>query len=107
VTLRTDAKGQQIVYTYDGFGNLTAKIVTKGTGLTSFSATYDALTNHAVGGNYDANGNLLKVAVTNPYDVENRLIPATAFVDVDAGRWTYDPWGKRIGWRLPHQSGQF
>src|SRR5579864_9827850 len=42
-------------YTYDGFGNLTAKTPTKGTA-PSITASYDAA-NHQVGQTYDANGN--------------------------------------------------
>jgi hypothetical protein len=45
-------------YTYDGFGNLTAKTVTVGSAPT-FSAGYDPATNRQVGLTYDANGNVL------------------------------------------------
>ena len=96
-------------YSYDGFGNLTAKTVTKGTGLTGFSATYDPATNHGTG--YDANGNMglnsdCGVGCWFPYDVENRLAsgfqtPAPGFHNsVYTLTYTYDPWGKRIAWKL-------
>src|SRR5205823_6631066 len=59
-------------YAYDGFGNLTAKTVTKGSAPT-FSATFDPATNRQTGVQYDANGNQA-VNGTFPYDVENRLV---------------------------------
>ena len=44
-------------YTYDGFGNLTGKTVTLGSGPV-LGVTYDA-NNHQLGSSYDANGNQL------------------------------------------------
>ena len=41
-------------YSYDGFGNLTAKTPTKGYA-PPLAAAYDPATNWAIGGNYDAN----------------------------------------------------
>jgi RHS repeat-associated protein len=84
-------------YTYDGFGNLTAKTATKGTAPT-MSATYDAATNRQVGQTYDANGNP-GYNGTYPYDVENRLMQPLA-----AGtgpQWTYDGSGKRVFAKTP------
>jgi RHS repeat-associated protein len=79
-------------YTYDGFGNLTAKTWIKGSA-PPWSSTVDAATNRL--GNatsYDANGNPLDPQGLSPFDVENRrLSPAGDF----AG-WTYDPSGKRV-----------
>src|ERR1017187_4720115 len=43
-------------YSYDGFGNLTGKTVTKGSA-PALSATYNPATNQPYNGNYDANGN--------------------------------------------------
>ena len=79
-------------YTYDGFGNLTAKTATKGTAQT-MSATYDPATNHQTGTTYDANGNP-GYNGTFPYDVENHLLQP---LNGGTGpQWTYDPSGKRV-----------
>jgi RHS repeat-associated protein len=93
-------------YSYDGFGNLTAKTVTAGSA-PSYSGSYDLATNHGGGAfgsaPYDANGNTL----TGPldpasgnwigyaYDVENRIVSAGS----NGGSGTvygYDPQGKRV-----------
>jgi RHS repeat-associated protein len=101
-------------YTYDGFGNLTGKIVTKGTaitGMTGFTVGYDPATNHGSG--YDANGNAPvngECPSTGCYDVENRLrtpivAPSWGFYIPGSnnpnnfGNYVYDPWGKRVAWR--------
>jgi hypothetical protein len=62
-------------YTYDGFGNLTAKTVTAGSA-PNFAASYDPATNRQSGLNYDANGNqYLGSWLGYPsYDLENRMI---------------------------------
>ena len=99
-------------YGYDGFGNLTAKTVTKGTPpltWTGFTVAYDPATNHGAG--YDANGNA-PVGGQYPYDVENRLTqpvlsPSWSVRNLGDGNYVYDPWGKRIGWRQPGYTGQF
>ena len=84
-------------YTYDGFGNLTAKTQTKGTA-PSMSASYDAATNHQVGQTYDANGNP-GYNGTYPYDVENHLLqPLTSGT---GPQWTYDGAGKRVFAKTP------
>jgi RHS repeat-associated protein len=84
-------------YTYDGFGNLTAKMPTKGTAPT-MTAAYDAATNHQVGQTYDANGNP-GFNGTYPYDVENHLLqPLTSGT---SPQWTYDPSGKRVFAKTP------
>src|ERR1017187_9957814 len=84
-------------YTYDGFGNLTAKTPTKGTAPT-MSAAYDAATNHQVGTTYDANGNQ-GFNGTYPYGVENHLLqPLTSGT---GPQWTYDPSGKRVFAKTP------
>ena len=71
-------------YTYDGFGNLTAKSAAGA--YPAWSANVDPLTNRVVGQTYDANGN----SGTGTYDVENRVI-------VDAsGAYVYDHAGKRV-----------
>ncbi len=95
-------------YTYDGFGNLTGKIVTKGAaipGMTGFTAAYDPATNHGSG--YDANGNAPvngECPSGGCYDVENRLrnpfvAPSWGFYILGSGNYVYDPWGKRVAWR--------
>ena len=73
-------------YTYDGFGNLTAKTPTKGTA-PSMTASYD-WQKHQVGQVYDANGN-----AGGSFDVENRLTGEPVGYGF---RMAYDPWGKRI-----------
>src|ERR1017187_36324 len=86
-------------YTYDGFGNLTAKTQTKGTAPT-MSASYNAA-NQPVGAGqtYDANGNPADAFRLYPYDVENRLLhPLTSGSTV---QWTYDPSGKRVFAKTP------
>jgi YD repeat-containing protein len=92
----TSAAGGE-AYTYDGFGNLTAKTPTKGTAPT-MTAAYDAATNHQVGQTYDANGNT-GFNGTFPYDVENHLLqPLTSGTGL---QWTYDPSGKRVFAKTP------
>ena len=59
-------------YSFDGFGNLTAKTVTKGSA-PMLTASYDLSTNRPVNGNYDANGN----APIGTWTVENRLLLQT------------------------------
>ena len=76
-------------YTYDGFGNLTGKTVTKGHA-PAFAAVYDPATNRPVGANYDANGN----APIGTWDIENRLVSQT--LDGKAITWGYDPSNKRF-----------
>ena len=80
-------------YTYDGFGNLTAK-----TGANAMSASYDAY-NHQTGLTYDANGNHLSIlgcahGCSNSYNVENRLVWQT--MPATTNLYAYDPSGKRV-----------
>ncbi len=92
-------------YTYDGFGNLTAKTPTQ-TPAPSGAWSYDAA-NRQIGLSYDADGNqLTDAAGTTGYtwDVENRLAGAlTSSAGVTTAQWwySYDPSGKRVmkrGW---------
>jgi RHS repeat-associated protein len=85
----TGSGGWGDAYTYDGFGNLTAKTVTKGSA-PAMTAVYDPATNWPVGGNYDANGN----APLGTWSVENRLLSQT--LDGVALTWGYDGSGQRI-----------
>ncbi len=82
-------------YSYDGFGNLTAKTVTKGSG-PMFSAAYDAATNRQVGQVYDANGNLIPGGPSGQYsyDIENRLKGPWVGTNTDA--YNYDPWNRLV-----------
>ena len=57
-------------FTYDGFGNLTAKTATQGSAPT-LSVSFDPATNRQYGVSYDANGNRRG---RGTYDVENRVI---------------------------------
>jgi YD repeat-containing protein len=75
-------------FTYDGFGNLTGKVVTAGSAPV-LSVSVDPATNWVVGKSYDANGNDLGDGHTI-YDVENRMISGTA------GTYVYDHAGKRV-----------
>jgi RHS repeat-associated protein len=87
-------------YSYDGFGNLTGKTVTKGTAPT-LSPIVDSTTNRVrMSGDlgYDANGNWLGTpSAPNTWNVENQLV-STGTVDGagDPLTYTYDPWGKRV-----------
>jgi RHS repeat-associated protein len=93
-------------YSYDGFGNLTAKTVTAGSA-PNFGGSYDLATNHGGGAYgstyYDANGNPsygpLDPATGNwvnyTYDVENRIIGSYE-LNTCYALYGYDPQGKRI-----------
>jgi YD repeat-containing protein len=82
-------------FTYDGFGNLTNKQVTKGSA-PSMSVPVDGATNRAHGYAYDANGNQLWTNTqTLSYDYDNRI----AWVDNRnfTGRmYGYDPDNRRV-----------
>ena len=75
------------LYTYDGFGNLTAKTPTKGSA-PALQVTFDPQTNRLYGPSYDANGN-----AGGSFDGENRLTGEPVGYGF---RMAYDPWGKRI-----------
>ena len=75
------------LYTYDGFGNLTAKTPTKGSA-PALQVTFDPQTNRLYGPSYDANGN-----AGGSYDGENRLVGEPVGYGFGVA---YDPWGKRI-----------
>jgi RHS repeat-associated protein len=60
-------------YSFDGFGNLLTKAVTKGSA-PALSQAADWATNRIIGLNYDANGNQKPQGSGNWYDIENRLI---------------------------------
>jgi RHS repeat-associated protein len=81
-------------YSYDGFGNLTAKSGTGGA--PSMTASYDA-NNHQVGMSYDGNGNLISFGnLTNSWKVGNLLAAQWSSVYPYGGTgYAYDPWGKR------------
>jgi RHS repeat-associated protein len=88
-------------YSYDGFGNLTSKVVTKGTAPSVYPQV-KSNTNQAsmIGDNgFDANGNWLGASANqvNTWNVENQLI-STGTVDGSGNpyTYTYDPWGKRV-----------
>ncbi|MFN0169814.1 MAG: RHS repeat-associated core domain-containing protein [Bryobacteraceae bacterium] len=80
-------------YTFDGFGNLTAKTVTKGTA-PSLSINVNGATNRITTGgySYDANGNMTAVpGVTGMvYDVDNRLTAANGEL------YSYAPNNQRV-----------
>jgi RHS repeat-associated protein len=89
-------------YGYDGFGNLTRKVLTLGNARTEYAWSYDPATNQGAG--CDANGNAPPAwscygCPPNAYDVENRLVISERAYTANV--WVYDPWGKRVGWRHP------
>ena len=88
-------------YSFDGFGNLTSKVVTKGTAPQVYphfnSATNQEWTLNDNG--FDAAGNWLGPGPSNPYswNVENQLV-SQGYVDSSGNQlsYTYDPSGKRV-----------
>jgi RHS repeat-associated protein len=90
-------------YSYDGFGNLTSKVPTKGTAPQVYPQVNSATNQARMIGDYgfDANGNWLGVPtpqmILNTWNVENQLISNGA-VDGSGNllTYTYDPWGKRV-----------
>ena len=81
-------------YSYDSFGNLTAKTVLYGS-VPTMSVGVDATTNRLVGYSYDANGNMTTVPAgpwSSSYDAFNRLI----MTDTGAYQYGYDWNNKRI-----------
>jgi RHS repeat-associated protein len=84
-------------FTYDGFGNLTSEVATKGSAPTTYHA-YDPATNRllATGYTYDANGNLTAMpGLTMTYNVENRLTQAISNLN-GTESYGYDPAGHRL-----------
>ena len=99
VATKTDARNQQVQYSslsrlisaattgpewgqsfvYDGFGNLTDQVVTKGSAPSLSMLVNPANNRITTGGySYDANGNLAAMPLlTLSYDVDNRLAQAT------------------------------
>ena len=85
-------------YSYDGFGNLLSKTVTKGSAPT-LTMGYDPATNRPTGPDapsFDANGN----EQVGTWDIENRLVSQT--LDGARNDWGYDPNGHRV---LRYQPG--
>jgi RHS repeat-associated protein len=83
-------------YTYDGWGNLTGKSVTKGTAPT-LSAAYDPALNMTVGSNPPS---YLPWNYADSYDVEDRPlnVRATMWSSSYIGKATYDHTGKKVFW---------
>ncbi len=82
-------------FTYDGFGNLTGKSVTKGSA-PYLSVGVDATTNRIVGYQYDANGNQTwSNTQTLGYDYDNRMVNADNR-NYTGSRYGYDPDNKRV-----------
>ena len=88
-------------YSYDGFGNLTSKVVTKGTAPQVYPQVNSATNQARMSGDYgfDVNGNWLGSGGSqiNTWNVENQLI-SNGSVDYGGNllTYTYDPWGKRV-----------
>ena len=88
-------------YSYDGFGNLTSKVVTKGTAPQVYPIVNSATNQARMSGDYgfDANGNWLGAGGSqiNTWNVENELIStAPADGNGNLNTFTYDPSGKRV-----------
>jgi RHS repeat-associated protein len=83
-------------YTYDGFGNLTAKTPTKGSA-PAMSQAFDPTTNRPYGVTYDNNGNPAYSGQNFPltWDVENRMVMEVDTYQQLYTYMNYDPWGKR------------
>jgi RHS repeat-associated protein len=79
-------------YTYDGFGNLTARTGTGAAQSTTITTPADPTTNRLSGYGYDANGNQLSVGYH--YDAENRLVQAN--MPGGTMHYGYDGQNKRI-----------
>jgi hypothetical protein len=77
-------------YTYDPWGNLTAKTVTQGIG-ESFSATVNG-SNQLVGRGYDSAGNLDGTPTQNTYNAENQW----TYQNVYNVTYLYDGDGRRV-----------
>ncbi len=87
-------------YSYDGFGNLTSKVVTKGTAPQVYPQVNSATNQARMSGDYgfDANGNWLGAGGSqiNTWNVENQLIATGGSPSNGDPTYTYDPWGKRV-----------
>ncbi len=87
-------------YSYDGFGNLTSKVVTKGTAPQVYPQVNSATNQARMSGDYgfDANGNWLGAGGSqiNTWNVENQLIATSGSPSNGDPTYTYDPWGKRV-----------
>ena len=87
-------------YSYDGFGNLTSKVVTKGTAPQVYPIVNSATNQARMSGDYgfDANGNWLGAGGSqiNTWNVENQLIATGGSPSNGDPTYTYDPWGKRV-----------
>ncbi len=88
-------------YSYDGFGNLTSKVVTKGTAPQVYPQVNSTTNQARMSGDYgfDANGNWLGAGGSqiNTWNVENQLIStAPADGNGNLNTYTYDPSGKRV-----------
>ena len=94
-------------FTYDGFGNLTAEVATKGTAPTSY-LNYNGTTNRIVtaGYGYDSSGNLTTMPdLTLTYDTDSRLTQAEHTTN-GTERYGYDPLGRRV-WKQWAGGGGF
>ena len=79
-------------FQYDGFGNLTAKVLNG----TTTPIAVNAPTNHLANAQYDANGNMVSGAgATLGHDVSNRLAWANA-VSGEQETYEYAPDNKRV-----------
>jgi RHS repeat-associated protein len=87
-------------FSYDGFGNLLAQTVTKGSAPT-LNVNVDPATNRITtsGYSYDSNGNLTAMpSLALSYDVENRVAQT---VGSSTKRYVYDPGNLRV-WKEGH-----
>jgi YD repeat-containing protein len=95
-------------YTYDGWGNLTGKSVTKGTAPT-YSQAYDPALNMPVGSNPPSH--TAPYPHLEPYDIEDRTLYGKAEATPDGyggmehGRLRYEPSGRKLFWNKDGESG--
>ena len=84
-------------FAYDGFGNLTAEVATKGTAPTTYLA-YNGTTNRitTAGYGYDGAGNLTAMPnMTLTYDADSRLTQ-TVHTPNGTEQYGYTPYGQRV-----------
>jgi RHS repeat-associated protein len=95
-------------YTYDGWGNLTGKSVTKGTAPT-YSQAYDPALNMPVGSNPPSH--TAPYPYLEPYDIEDRTLYGKAeatpdgYGGMEQGRLRYEPSGRKLFWNKDGESG--
>ena len=93
-------------FSYDGFGNRTAAMVTKGSAPSS-SFSIDAATNRITGFSYDANGNMTAGGgyTGASFDIENRMVSVTGSGGTET--YGYIASNKRFWKKKPNGAEEF